>query len=229
VSGRRRTLLLLLIASGVHRVDAQQGPALRRNHLTVSAGLVSNAGYRTGDRTADLRPNAAGTPAPTALFRAESRLNGVAGFEGRIGYALSGALAVEIGGTYTKPQLGITIVEDREVNGEVFVSEEVSQYTVDVSGVLQVPRITLGRRARPYMVGGGGYLRQLHEDRLLVETGSTFHLGGGVRYWLRGGSPRSSALGLRAEARFVRRWRAIEFEDKGRGYATLSVLGFVGF
>ena len=36
-------------------------------------------------------------------------------------------------------------------------------------------------------LAGAGYLRQLHQDRTLIEHGQIFYAGGGLRYWLRGG------------------------------------------
>jgi hypothetical protein len=121
------------------------------------------------------------------------------------------------------------ISDDAEADANVQLGEDVLQYTVDVSGLWQVPGIALGRRVRPYVIGGGGYLRQLHEGRLVAETGNLFHAGGGVYVWLTGGSNSARAIGLRAEARFVRRSGGIEFEDASRNYPAFSVLGFVGF
>jgi hypothetical protein len=77
-------------------------------------------------------------------------------------------------------------------------------------------------------MGGGGYLRQLHEGQLGVDTGSTLHAGGGVHYWMRGATGRRRPFGARAEARVVHRRGGIEFEGKGRTYPVLSVLGFIG-
>ncbi len=137
-------------------------------------------------------------------------------------------LAVELAATLARPELGVTITQDRESNATAVVSERISQYTAEVNAVLHISRIRLGRRARPYVMGGAGYVRQLHEDRLLAEMGRTMHAGGGVRYWLAGGSAKTRALGLRAEARVVRRTGAIDFADKSRNYAAFSLLGFVG-
>lgn len=220
----------VLIAGAAARVAAQdEGPGLRPKHLTFAGGLIVSGGYPVGDRNAEIRRNAMGTPAPFTLFRAESEFEGMRGVEGRVGFALTRALAIELGGTYAKPQLGVTISQDNESTEAVAIAEEISQYTVDVSGVFQLPRVKLGSRARPYAEVGAGYLRQLHQDRLLVETGRVYHLGAGVRYWLRGGSANSRALGLRAEGRFVRRSGGVDFEDRSRSYPVFSLLGFAGF
>jgi hypothetical protein len=78
-------------------------------------------------------------------------------------------------------------------------------------------------------VAGGGYLRQLHEGRLKVETGATFHVGGGLRYWVRGGRASQRSLGARAEVRYVRRTGGIDFEEQSRSFPRLSLLAFAGF
>ncbi len=226
----RSVLVALLVIVGAHRAAAQgAGPMFGLEHLTLSAGMSGSAGYAIGDRNAELRRNSMGTPSPFTLFRARSVLEGAPGLEARLALAFSRLLAVEVGATFAKPHLDVTITQDGEGNPSSSIVETISQYTIDVGGVVQLPWVKLGSRARPYVIGGGGYLRQLHEDRLLVETGSLVYVGGGVRYWLRGGSATSRALGVRADARYVRRMRGIDFEDRSRGYATFSALGFVGF
>ena len=226
----RAVIVIALVAGWTHRAEAQaDGPGLRPHHVTVSAGLLVSGGYPIGDRNAEIRRNATGTPGPFTLFHADSAFEGTRGVEARVGFALSRALAIEVAGTYAKPELGITISMDSESTDTVQVAEQISQYTVEVHGVFQLPRVTLGSRIRPYAILGAGYLRQLHEDRLLVETGRVYHVGAGVRYWLRGGSATGRALGIRADARYVRRAGGVDFEDRSRGYPVLSVLGFAGF
>lgn len=78
-------------------------------------------------------------------------------------------------------------------------------------------------RLRPFVVGGGGYLRQLHEERTLVETGQLYYGGFGARYWLRGGSGTARAFGLRGDLRANLRRGGIDFEDKNRVFPTLAV------
>jgi hypothetical protein len=231
VSGACRALLATALTIGLVRpVNAQDpGPALRPGHVTVSAGLIANGGYSIGDRAAEMRRNSSGTPGSFTLFRADSSFEPSNGLEARVGIALTRAWVLELGGTYAKPELGITITQDSEAAETVRVTEGVSQYTVDVGGVFQPSRLRIGSRTRPYAIIGAGYLRQLHQDRLLVETGALYYVGGGVRYWLRGGLATGRALGIRADARYVRRAGGVDFEDSSRGYPVFSVLAFVGF
>lgn len=229
-NARWTIVVALVVMAASDRAAAQgRGPVVRPNRLTVSAGLIASAGYAIGDRNAELRRNSTGTPSPFTLFHAQSALNRATGLEARMALAFTRLLSIEVGGTFTTPQLGVTITQDNEGDPLTVVAEDISQYTVDVGAIIQLPWIRLGARARPYVIGGGGYLRQLHEDRLLVETGSLAYVGGGVRYWLRGGPLTRRGLGVRADTRYVHRARGIDFEDRSRGYAAISVLGFVGF
>lgn len=219
----------LLFAIGGATTRAQNDePALRPRHITLAAGWLVNGGYPVGDRNAELRRNATGTPPPFTLFRAEADLGVANGIEARVGYAITRAIAIEVGGSYAKPRLEIAISQDSESPDAGTIVDEITQYTVDVAGVFQLP-LRFGARSRPYAIGGAGYLRQLGEDRLVVETGRIYHVGGGIRYWLRGGSVTHRALGVRAEARYVRRTGGLDFEDRSRGYPSFSLLAFAGF
>ena len=81
---------------------------------------------------------------------------------------------------------------------------------------------------RPSSSGGAAFLRQLHEDRTLAETGQIYYAGGGARYWLRGGHGAGRAVGLRGDARVNFRRNGIDFEDTMRTYPTFSLSVFVG-
>lgn len=226
---RRAVIAALILGWPAVALGQDTGPSFRPKRLTVSAGGVFAGGYRVGDITANLRRNTTGTPTPFPLLRAESAIGRTAGADLRVGVALTRAFEIEAGASYATPELGVTISQDDELGEGAFASERIEQYAVSVGGVYLIPRLRLGSRFRPYAIAGGGYLRQLHEGRLRVETGGTIHVGGGLRYWARGGGPRQRALGARGEVRYVRRSGGIEFEERARGFPSVSVLGFVGF
>ena len=108
-----------------------------------------------------------------------ARWIGSAGLDGRFAYALTRALSLEVGGSWSKPHVDVTVTQDSESTGTTLIAETVSQYTVDVGGLFWLFS-RQGTRLRPYVLGGGGYLRQLHENQLVVETGHTIFGGGGV-------------------------------------------------
>lgn len=211
-------------------VEAQTVAALRPRRVVISAGLGLTGPVAIGDLTASLRRNTTGTPPPFTLLRAESEIEPAAGADVRVALPFNSNLAIEVAGGYASPRLGVRVSQDPEVTEGAFISERLSQYTVDVTALYLLPGRLLGRRARIYALGGGGYLRQLHEGRLQVETGRTIHAGGGVMYWLRGGRAVSRrSFGLRGDARYIYRDGGIEFEGRGRGYPAVSVLAFGQF
>jgi hypothetical protein len=107
----------------------------------------------------------------------------------------------------------------------VLEAERLAQYVIDLGVVWQLPRPVLGR-LRPFVTGGGGYLRQLYDERTLVETGQVYYLGGGVRYWLSGGDARRRSLGLRGDVRATWRLDGVDFEDQTRAWPSVSLLMF---
>lgn len=220
---------LAVLACGIVTPVAAQATADDRSPaVMVSGGMMMAAGYPVGDTTATLRTNAAGTPPPFTLLRAESRLARAIGIEGRVMFGIGRAWAVEASGVYSVPELRVRVLSDPEAPSGADVTARVQQFGVETSAVYQLPW-RLGRRTRPYAIGGGGYLRQLHEGRLQVETGATMHLGGGIRHWLRQNAAGGGGLGARAEARYVRRVGGVDFDDRARNLATISLLAFVAF
>jgi hypothetical protein len=221
---------LVVLFGCAHSAAGQNATGSPPARVSIAAGATLFGGYAIGDVTAELRGNGAGAPPPFTLLRAESKIDRAAALDGRVSVALTPALALEVGGAYTSPQLVVSISQDAEAGDQASASEQLSQYAVEVSGIYQLARFGWGSRARPYALAGAGYLRQLHEGRLRLETGGTVHAGGGVQYWLRGGpNQRRRPVGARFEARVVYRTGGIDFEDKVRAFPSLSALVFVGF
>jgi hypothetical protein len=222
-------LAMALVARPATAQSAAPAPSLRAHHITVSGGLTWTGGYPIGDATAVLRGNAVGPSAPPfTLFAAESSVDAAPGVDARFGYGLSRSLAIEVGVTYERPGITTALSADAEAAPVTIEAERLSQYVVDASLVWQLPRLSFGR-ARPFVIAGGGYLRQLYQDRTLVETGSVYYGGGGVRYWLRGGDGIRRSIGLRGDA--LARWRVdgVEFEDRARVAPVLRALAYVEF
>lgn len=226
---RRLVVTGFVLVGGVAAHAQSDEPSFRPRHFTLSAGWIFDGGYPVGESNAELRRNAAGTAPPFTLFRADSDFGHANGVEARIAYAITPGVAIEVGAGYAKPRLAIVIAPDSEASDPGSIVDEITQYTIDVTGVIQLPRMKLGARTRPYATVGVGYLRQLDQERLLIETGRIYHVGGGIRYWIRGGSATSRSWGLRADARYVRRTGGIDFEDRARGHPSFSLLAFAGF
>jgi hypothetical protein len=152
-----------------------------------------------------------------------------AGVDAKVGFGLTRAVAVEFGGGYARPRLGVDISEDQESPSLVLADEQISQYIIDAAVLWHISQLNLGGHARPYVSVGGGYLRQLYDDRVQVETGRLVHIGGGVRYWLRGGDAAHRAVGIRAELRAERRSGGIELAGRSRVFPVANLFAFLGF
>jgi hypothetical protein len=202
-------------------------PSPRPARFTLSGGVVVDGGYSLGARDAILRPNGSGV-SPFVLFHSDGRVESAAGVDARFGYAVSRSIAVEVGGTYSQPHMAVAISRDAEGAGEATALEDISQYTVDVSGIVRLPWTGWRARLSSYVIGGGGYLRQLQDDHVMLETGHTIFGGGGLQY-SPGGARRRFPRGVRAELRYVHRGGGIDFENKSRGHVSFRALGFVGF
>jgi opacity protein-like surface antigen len=227
-ASRLLVVVTLVGATGTAAAAQPAPPAVPPGEVTVSAGFAASGGYAIGDRLAELRSSRGGGAEPFTLFRAESAIDRAAGVDVRLSYAMTSWLAVEVGGSVARPRVSVTVTGDTEALTEVEITERISEYAVGASGLVYLP-YRFWSRSRPYVIGGVEYLRQLHGDRLLVETGRLAFAGGGVRYWLRGAAGSRRALGLRGEVRLVFRTGGIDFEDRGRRYPRISALGFIGF
>lgn len=228
--GRTTLWLVALALLGARVASAQPAAPPSSDRWTVSGGLVWTGGYPIGDVSADLRRNATGsTPPPLTLFKTSSSFDPAAGLGARIGFALTPRLTIEGGGTYATPGLLVDITQDSEGEAVSFEGETIAQYTVDMSLLVELPVVGPTARFRPFAIGGASYLRQLHDDRALVETGMLYRVGGGARVFFRGAAGDRHGLGLRADVQAAFRRDGIEFESKTRIMPITSVLLFFSF
>jgi len=218
---------VVLVFWGATSASAQDAPSLRAHRVVLDGGVQWSGGYAIGDVNAQLRTNATGSaPPPFTLFAASSDISSTPSVTARVGVTLSPHLAIEAGAAFGRPRVGVDISRDVEAADQRLEGEQLQQYVFDGALVWHLP-VRLGARARPFVIGGAGYLRQLHEERTLVETGQVYFAGIGARYWLRGGSGRARSVGLRGDLRANLRRGGIDFEDKVRVFPTLAVSLFV--
>ncbi len=179
--------------------------------------------YAVGGRAAQLRGNATGTsPPPFTLFSASSEVGPAASAVVRVGFTLTPRLVIEGGGAFDRPRVRVSITQDAEASQQQLDGEQLQQYLIDAALVWHLP-MRWGRRVRPFIIGGGGYLRQLHEERTLVETGQIYFGGVGARYWFHGGAGTTRGVGLRGDVRANRRRGGIDFEDRARVFPTVAI------
>jgi opacity protein-like surface antigen len=135
------------------------------------------------------------------LFTADSTLHALVGLETRFGVRVARAIRVEATGSYGASDLDVKLNSDVEGAAGITASERVRQFTIEGAAIVEMVRWRLGERATPFVSAGAGYLRALHEDRVLVDEGALWHAGGGINLILRPGQ--SKALGVRLDARAV--------------------------
>jgi hypothetical protein len=184
VGDEMRRTARLTIAGGALLVGAAtpafaQGPTA--GSWEVTGGAVFVGGFDAGTRAAELTPNS-GTSGSVTLFETESRVKPATGLLGKIGIYLTPSFAIEGGLRYTKPTYETRISDDFENADDLTAEETLSQYLFDVSAVWHFRGSGRGR-PMPFVYGGAGYLRELHEGDTLVEDGLEIHAGGGVKWW----------------------------------------------
>jgi hypothetical protein len=221
-------IVLCIVSVGyVRPAAAQSAPATGPGWLEVSVG-----GLWVGHQV--LGTNDANETTPDGgslkIFTTSSDLASVAGLEGRIAVRLMRSLEAEVEASYGTPRLKITISSDIENAPAVTAIEPVRQFTVGAGVVWYVPFRSWRERLAPFVTAGGGHLRQIHEERIFVETGQFYQVGGGVKYLLFA-SPRGfiNAIGARVDVRAVVRRMGVAFDDRAHAAPALGAAAFVRF
>lgn len=213
-------LSLSWLTAGVAGAQPRPAPQAgqHRGVWEVGGGVVYLAGYDLGERAAELTRNSTSTSGGSfEQFSSDSRITAVPGLQARLGYYLTDGLVIEGGFRFLRPVLRIRLTGDTENAPDTSAEETLSQYVVEGSAVWHIlPLAFAGGRGVPFLTGGAGYLRELHEGDELVETGTTYHVGGGLKYWF-GASRR---VGVRGDAGVSFRDGGFDFEEELRPVPT---------
>ena len=225
---RRIATACLLAALGlIHGVPAcaQSSDALP-GRFEIAAGAAWIGSLSLGSRDAN---ETTSTLTTARLFGTSTALAGAPAVEGRVGVRLTRSLMVEGEASVARPELRVEITNDVEAGSvSVVPAERVQQFTVGGALAWYVPVHT--SRVAPFLAGGGGYLRQLHETATLVVTGRYYQFGGGVVYPLTSRSAaRLKAMGLRLEARALIRVNGVAFDSSAHLTPTAGASFFVRF
>ena len=191
---------------------APTGPTPRAGSFEVSGGATFAGGFGLGDSAAELTQNTTTGSTSFDLFTSDSELGTAFGLGGRLGYYLSPKLAIEGGVSWSRPVLTINLRGDTEGALDTESEETLDRWIIDGAVVWHFTQPRTGRPSPlvPFLFGGIGYLRELHEGQQLVETGVLYQAGGGVKYWL--GNARRR-FGLRGDAGISVRDGGFDFED----------------
>ena len=218
--------LLLLVASPA---DAQVRRPLREaprgGSWEIGGGIVWTDGFSGGNSTAELTQGSQNSGG-FDLFDASGRLRTGTGFEGTLAYYLSRSLALEGGVRYSQPRLTYRLSGDVEDAEPVTASETLTRYVFTGSLVWDLRGLAFGRRGVPFLTAGAGYIRELHEKNELIETGTEYHAGAGVKFWF-GQGPRR--LGIRGQVGVSVTDGGFDFRDEPRTLPMASAALFFLF
>lgn len=194
--------LAAAIVTGAPRAASAQS-------FEVTGGVVRSGGYDAGSALATLSRNPSTGSAPLTEFQTDSQVLGATGLDAHVGFHVARRVFAEATFQYSRPILRAHITGDFESAASVDADDKTSSYLVGGSVLYHFGE----GRVVPFVEGGGGYLRQLHEGNTELLTGTELHAGGGVKYWLGTGTHR---YGLRLDALASSRSKSIAFEQKRR-------------
>lgn len=182
-------------------------------------------GYDLGPQRAAITGPQTPTGSPVTLFDSDVAIRSGPGAEVRLGWrVLRGVYAEATGG------LGVNAIEARvhddiEEAPAITATSTLTQITIEGGALVELLTLRLpAGNFVSFVDGGGGYLRQVHEERLLIETGQTFYVGGGVKWHSAAMKPSGlmQRLVVRGDARFVTRTGGVDIADERRHYITVS-------
>jgi hypothetical protein len=197
-------------------------PTPHAGSIEISGGVLWQAGFDAGSTNAELTRNPTTGSGPLDLFTADSTLGSGIGVQGRIGAYLSKHLAVEGGIRLARPKLDVELSGDFESAPNVTATETLTLYVIDGSAVWNFASLNRGRVV-PFVAGGAGYIRDVHEGSELIETGTEYHGLAGVKWWF---SDRPNRFGLRVEGGFSVRDGGFDFRE-GRRTVSIATAGVV--
>jgi hypothetical protein len=218
--------ILFLFTTGVAAARAQASGA-GPGRFEAAIGALWMGGQLLGSADAVETTPSGGT---VTLFSTLSELTTASGLDGRFAFRLLPSLEVEAQGSYGSPILEVAVSRDFEGAANVTAVETVQQYTIG-GGVVWYPASHLfGNRLAPFVGGGIGQLRQMHQDRIQLDTGRYMQIGAGVKYFFFS-RPTGffNAFGARADVRALIRSDGVAFDDDGHASPAVGVSGFVRF
>jgi hypothetical protein len=176
----------------------------------IGGGGAIVGGFDLGERTAELTSNTGTTGGRFDQFSVDGTIKMSYGVLARIGFYASRRLSLEGGVRFTRPVNAERITGDTEGAPDTTAEQTLNQYLFEGSALWHFNAD--GASAMPFVYGGAGYLRELHEGDSLVEEGLEIHAGGGIKWWM-GARKR---VGVRAEAGVSIRDGGFGAEDKRR-------------
>lgn len=215
-------------ATGQERTRERAEP--RSPSFELSGSLLWLGTSTLGSSAATMTPDQGQTR--YTYFNTSASLQSVAGVDARLTYHVTSMFAVEGGFTYSHPGVALTVSGDAEnTPGFTSTGERLSQYFLDAAALVDLRPLTFAEgRGRPFVEGGVGYLRQLHEGNVVAGTGQVYHTGGGVKYFVIA-RPRGffKSFGFRFDARIYFRSGGYSFNNTSRAFPAIGAGAVVAF
>ena len=90
----------------------------------------------------------------------------------RLGWRVFHGVYAEATGGLGMNTIEARVHDDIEQAPAITVSSTLTQITIEGGALVELPTLRLpAGNLVPFVDGGGGYLRQVHEERVLIETG----------------------------------------------------------
>src|SRR5262245_38551811 len=158
-------LLSIAVSSLPSLAEAQVyagGDAPRRGSYEAAGGGMFLPGFDMGTVPAQLTRS---TPTEKFdLFTSQSEVSGFPGVFVRLGYYLADGVSVEGGFRYARPTHSVHLSGDAESAPDVTAEQTLSHYVFEGSVLWHFRDLSFASgSAIPYISGGAGYLRELHE------------------------------------------------------------------
>ena len=229
----RHATLVVLIAwawsLGGAGVRAQSARDVEAGTFELSAGALWMGSASFGSRDATLTSASGGR---FSLFSTATELAAASGVEGRLGVRVTRVVQAEASASYTVPQLQTTVSADTEGGTSVIASEPIRQISLEGSVLVHPARQRIGSRGIPFISAGAGYVRQLHDGQILIQTGQMYHVGGGAKFPLGSRDGRGKLLkqlGVRVDARAVVRTGGVTLDGRSHVVPALAASLFTRF
>lgn len=211
--------MIVLLLAGASEAGAQvwvgsSGP--RRGAVEISGGGMWSGGQELASGDALLTPNPGTGSSAFELFSTDPSLEPVFGAQALVGVYVTRALAIEGGLQLSRPSLSVRLSDDFESAPDVTATTAITQYLFTGSLVYHFGN----GKVTPFVAAGAGHLRDVHAGNALVETGTEYHAGAGVKLWTGDGRGR---IGLRAEAGLSTRTGGFRFDDDRRTVPVAAV------
>lgn len=190
--------------------------------MEITGGGVWSGGFDLGSVSAVETRNTGTGTGPFALFAVSSRMNSAPAVQGRLGVYLAKSASIEAGLLFGRPSASSRLTGDAEGAPNLTATEKLTRVVVDGSFVLHLSALSFAAgKGVPFVLGGGGYIRELHEKNEVIETGREYHAGAGMHLWFgHGGRHR---LGVRTDVGVSFRTGGADIADTRRTVPTAGV------